>query len=171
MASPEDSPSQRARQQTAAGAFYAAAGLLFAWKSTDYPMGQAGDMGPGYFPFWLGVVLAAIGLVVVVRHGPQAALAQWLRLKTKATTARVRVPPLVIVLLSMVGFGFFVDHAGVVLSTAGLVFTASLASTEFTWRRALACAVVVSAFSSLLFVVLLGLQMPLWPSFAASFGR
>jgi hypothetical protein len=83
----------------------------------------------------------------------------------------VRVPPLVIVLLSMVGFGFFVDHAGVVLSTAGLVFTASLASTEFTWRRALACAVVVSAFSSLLFVVLLGLQMPLWPAFVTSFGR
>ena len=40
-------------------------GLGFAWQASSYQMGTA-RMGPGYFPFWLGIVLALLGAVVLL---------------------------------------------------------------------------------------------------------
>ncbi len=50
-----------------AGVFFIVFGGLAAYLSTAYNMGTGARMGPGYFPFWLGVILAAIGVIVLLK--------------------------------------------------------------------------------------------------------
>lgn len=47
-----------------AGLMFIIFGGLTMWLSQSYNMGTAARMGPGYFPFWLGMVLAALGAIV-----------------------------------------------------------------------------------------------------------
>jgi hypothetical protein len=42
-------------------------GGLAAWLSTSYNMGTGARMGPGYFPFWLGAILAVLGIIILLK--------------------------------------------------------------------------------------------------------
>lgn len=50
-----------------AGLMFLIFGGLAMWLSTSYNMGTAARMGPGYFPFWLGGVLAFLGAIVLIK--------------------------------------------------------------------------------------------------------
>ncbi len=50
-----------------AGLFFILFGSLAAYLSTSYNMGTGARMGPGYFPYWLGVILAGIGVIVFIK--------------------------------------------------------------------------------------------------------
>ena len=56
----------RSKQDFWSGVMFVALGLGFAWGATQYQMGDAARMGPVYFPFWLGICLAALGAVVTL---------------------------------------------------------------------------------------------------------
>lgn len=56
----------RNRQDFWSGVMFIALGLGFAWQASSYQMGTAARMGPGYFPFWLGIVLALLGAIVLL---------------------------------------------------------------------------------------------------------
>src|SRR3546814_6794417 len=49
------------------GVMFLAIGVGFALGATSYSMGTSARMGPGYFPFWLGVLLALLGAIVALR--------------------------------------------------------------------------------------------------------
>ena len=46
------------------GIFFIALGVVAIYASRAYPMGSAFQMGPGYFPVWLGGIMIAFGLVI-----------------------------------------------------------------------------------------------------------
>ena len=50
-----------------AGMFFILFGGLAAYLSTAYNMGTGARMGPGYFPYWLGMILAGIGVIVLLK--------------------------------------------------------------------------------------------------------
>ena len=50
-----------------AGLMFIIFGGLAAWLSTSYNMGTGARMGPGYFPFWLGAILAGLGVIVLIK--------------------------------------------------------------------------------------------------------
>lgn len=50
-----------------AGLMFLIFGGLAAWLSTSYNMGTGARMGPGYFPFWLGAILAGLGLIILLK--------------------------------------------------------------------------------------------------------
>jgi hypothetical protein len=50
-----------------AGLMFVIFGGAFAILARSYSMGTGARMGPGYFPFWLGVVLAALGALVLFK--------------------------------------------------------------------------------------------------------
>ena len=47
-----------------AGLMFIAIGVTAIILSRDYPMGSALRMGPGYFPTWLGGIMATFGAIV-----------------------------------------------------------------------------------------------------------
>jgi Tripartite tricarboxylate transporter TctB family len=48
------------------GLFFIALGTLAMYLAHNYRMGTALQMGPGYFPMWLGGILLAFGIVMTI---------------------------------------------------------------------------------------------------------
>ena len=57
----------RNKKDFGAGIMYMVFGLFFALNALNYKMGTAAKMGPGYFPFWLGALLTALGFFVLLK--------------------------------------------------------------------------------------------------------
>ena len=135
--------------------FGAAAMLL----SRGLTVGTAAKMGPGYFPFALGLLLAGLGVVLVWRSLVRAEdLQPW---------PSMQLGPLAIVLLSVFLFSQILKPLGLLLSTALLVVMVSKASHEFRWREALVNAAALVVVVLAVFVYFLKFQIPVWPSFGA----
>jgi hypothetical protein len=147
----------RDQKNFATGVLYMAVGGGFAAGATFYNLGSPDRMGPGYFPFWLGLLLAAIGAIVLFAS---------LRTGTKADALpRLDWKALGWILLAITLFGVLLMRLGFVASLVILVLVSSRASHEFRWTGALLNALVLVAMCLGAFVYGLGLQLPLWPSF------
>lgn len=142
------------------GLMFIAVGIGFSVVARGYTMGTAARMGPGYFPFWLGVLLALLGVIVALGA---------LSTKSEADRiARFDFRTVLWVLGSVVLFALVLKPLGMVLSVVVLVLVSSMASHEFTWRGALLNAVVLVVISMGAFVYGIHLQMPVWPAFLSS---
>ena len=147
----------RNQKNFASGLLYIAVGLAFAVGATNYRMGDAARMGPGYFPFALGLLLACIGVVVLAGSlRPHA---------TPEHLPRFHFKTLAWILGAVVLFGMLLVPLGLVGSLVVLVFVSSLASHEFGWKGTLVNAFVLLAICAGAFVYGLGLQLPMWPAF------
>jgi putative tricarboxylic transport membrane protein len=140
-----------------AGVMFLMFGAAAVFFATDYNVGSSAKMGPGYFPFVLGGLLAVLGVTLMVRsvfwtQQPQ----DWPALHYK---------PLVLVLSSVLLFGLLLRPLGLLVSTTLLVVVSSLASPEFRWKEALLNAAALIFIVWVVFVYGLDFQVPIWPSF------
>lgn len=150
----------RNKQDFWSGIMFVALGVGFAIGATEYSMGTAARMGPGYFPFWLGVCLALLGAVVTLgAMSPKAEETDMERFDWKIAT---------IVIGSVAICGVLMDYLGIYISVFLLVFFSSMASHVFNWKVAAANGLFLVLFVWLAFIKGLGLIFPLWPSFLAN---
>ena len=150
----------RNQKDVAAGLIYVVAGAAFSLGALNYKLGDAARMGPGWFPFWVGILLAAVGMATVASGMRPHAEAEAVK--------RPQIGAMAWILGAVVLFGLLLQPAGLVLALVALVLVSSRASHEFTWRGTLANAVVLIAFSVGAFIKGINLQIPLWPSFLVS---
>lgn len=143
----------------ASGMFYVLVGAGFSYVSTNYTMGTAAKMGPGYFPFWLGIIQVILGLLVIASSMSKTAEIEKLD--------RWDVKTLLWILGSVVMFGLLLYPLGLIVSLPILVIVSSMASHEFNFKWALVNAIVLTVLSYAAFVYGLNLQFPLWPAFMA----
>lgn len=127
--------------------------------SSGLSIGTAARMGPGYFPFALGAVLAVLGAAVLLRG--------WLWAKDRHAWPALKLRPVGTILFSVVLFSLILRPAGLLVSTAALVLLASSASHEFAWKEALLNAAVLVGIVLAVFVYFLEFQIPVWPLFVA----
>jgi hypothetical protein len=137
------------------GLIFGGFGLFAAvYAATHYKLGSAVRMGPGYFPTWVGGLVAILGLVLLLRSlqidGPRL--------------PRLRLRPVLFVLGASIAFGYLLKPAGLVLATALLVVVSAAGGHEFRWKEVLLLAAGLAAFAVGVFVYGLGLPFPLWPS-------
>ena len=121
----------------------------------DYTMGSAGRMGPGYFPRWLGLLLAFLGLILVGRS-------------FKLQGEKILFPtmtPLAIVLVSVFVFGIAVNFLGLVIATILLVLISSAAAHDYRRKESVIAAIALAVFVVIAFRYGLKLQLPTWPLF------
>ena len=131
------------------GILFIAFGGGAALISSDYPMGTAGRMGPGYFPTVLGLMLALIGLITLGRS-----------FFTKGEPiGKLAIKQVIIVIAAILLFGFTVRDAGIIPAVFMLVLLSSFASSKFGWIPMLAMAVGSAVFCWVVFVYLLGLPL------------
>ncbi len=148
------------------GLMFGVVGIAFAWGATNYTVGSAARMGPGYFPLLLGVILAIFGaiiifysLVVETTDGDKISAFVW--------------RPIVYILGSNLAFGILLGGLpklglppmGLIAAIYALTLIASKAGTEFKLKDVLILATGLSVLSYLAFIKLLNLQMPVWPTF------
>ncbi|MEF7613993.1 tripartite tricarboxylate transporter TctB family protein [Aquincola sp. MAHUQ-54] len=143
------------------GLMFVVVGIAFAWGATSYSFGSSARPGPGYFPFGLGILMAILGAFV---------LFQSLTIETETgdPIGRWAWKPLAIVVGSVAAFGWLLPHLGMFVALPVLVFVASSAGDEFHWLEAAINAVVLTAFSWLVFIKGLNLTIPLMPALMAS---
>lgn len=137
-----------------AGVLFIAFGVLAIVVGSNYTLGIAARMGPGYFPRILGGLLVVLGLALALRalrsNGPP--LPGW------------RWRPVLIVLGSVATFGLIVNTLGVVLSTLFLIVVASAASREYRFRESVVAGAILAGVAVGVFVIGLKLQLPIWPA-------
>ena len=145
------------KQDFWSGVMFVTLGTAFALKATTYSMGTAARMGPGYFPFWLGILMAILGGVILLTSLlPKAE-------KTEVASFSFRI--LAIIIGSVVVFGLCLKPLGLIISLFLLVIISSLASHEHSWKVSFANAIFLVILCWLSFVKGLGLIFPIWPAF------
>ncbi len=139
------------------GVMFAVVGALFAGIAYNYKLGTAARMGPGFFPFFLGLILVGIGIAVVAFS---------LKGTTRgATVDKFHWIPLFWVLGSICVFGVMLKLTGVLFAGVALVIGSSLGSGEFKLREILWLSIGLSIFCAAVFVGGLKLPIPMCPGF------
>ncbi|GGF66036.1 membrane protein [Azorhizobium oxalatiphilum] len=133
------------------GLLFIAIALLFAWQSRELTIGSAMRMGPGYFPLVLSVVMGLLGLIVLING---------LRYPGEAPSG-FAWRALVILVGATLFFGFAMRPLGFLPTLAITVFASTLASTLFRPLTALAITAVMVVFCWGVFILGLGLPLPL----------
>ena len=148
------------------GLMFMSVGAAFAWGATKYSVGTGARMGPGYFPLMLGVLLAVLGsvitfksLVVETTGGDKIGSWAW--------------KPLIFIILGNLTFGVLLaglpsiklPAMGMIVGIYVLTFITSMAEPGWKVRNTFILATVLAIGSYMAFVVVLKLQVPVWPAF------
>ena len=147
----------KAPKDLAAGLFFIIVGVLGYWFVRDMPMGAAVRMGPGYIPKVLSVIVALFGLLIagrslVIRGEP---LEGW------------KLRPLLIISAAIFAFAFLIDSNGLVVAAIVLMIVGTIGGREFYWRETVIFAVIMAIGSVIIFHVLLGLPMQVFPAWTS----
>lgn len=134
------------------GVIFIVFGLFAVIIASEYSMGTAGRMGPAYFPRILGAILSVIGAVAIVRS----------LLKSGEALEKFAIKKIFLILLSVLLFAILVRGAGLFIGVLVLVMVSGYASLKFRIGPFLAVAGGLAVFSVLVFVMALGLPMPLF---------
>jgi putative tricarboxylic transport membrane protein len=111
------------------------------------------QMGPGYFPLGLALILLGMGLCLVVKG----------LLTSEKAVGSFHLRPLFFILLSFAAFGVLVERAGLLLAILAQVAIAHFASVEAQWRQSLVTGILLAAASAVVFVWLLKIPVSLLP--------
>ena len=149
------------------GLMFLVTGIAFAWGATNYTVGGAARMGPGYFPFVLGILMALVGVGVAFKALGAGTADEGERI------GKVAWRPLVYVIGANVVFGLLLAGLpsvglpafGLMVGIYALTFIACMAQSDWKFGTALALATVLAIGSYLVFVLALKLQFPVWPDF------
>jgi putative tricarboxylic transport membrane protein len=134
-----------------AGALFVAIGVAAVVVARDYPFGNSMRMGSGYFPTVLGGILIALGAWVMARG---------LR-SGERTKGEWGWKPLAFIALAFVLFGVLMPRLGLVPALAAAILASALGGREFRTKEALVLAVVMSALTAVLLLVVLKMPYPL----------
>jgi hypothetical protein len=137
-----------------AGLIFIAIGGGFVLLAQQYRLGDMHRMGPAMFPTLIGALLAALGLIIALRSF----------VLDGAPVPRFDARPIGISILAIVLLGIALQWLGLVAAIAALVLVGAYASREVRLLDNLALAAAMIVFSVAVFVWLLGLPLPLWPT-------
>lgn len=130
------------------------AGLLIGsfaiWESWDYPMGSLTRMGPGYFPFLLGIVIVVVCLGVLFFEGR---LSEDVDIHPPALRGLIWIP------LAVAAFAVLVERFGLVPAIVAAVFLSAQADDDLKWKETALLALATAAVCTVVFIFILGLPL------------
>jgi hypothetical protein len=147
-----------ARKNVLAGLLFIAVAALGLWISRNYPIGSALRMGTGYMPRLLCWILLGLGAVILVQGLREVPVD-----RSSKNSAAAAWRPLIFVTASLVLFGLTLEQFGLVIAILLLIGVGSVAARELRPLETLAAALVLIALSWGIFIVGLGLTIPVWP--------
>ena len=149
-----------------AGLMFLVIGGAFAIGAYSYSMGAGARMGPGYFPRLLGVLLAILGSVILFKA------------LTVATSSGDKIgawawKPICYILGANLVFGILLGGLpsiklpamGLIAAIYALTVISSMADDHFKLKSVLILSTLLAIGSYMAFIVLLKLQIPVWPTF------
>jgi hypothetical protein len=145
--------SKFATKDLVSGGLFVLAGAYFAIEALNYEVGTAFRMGPGFMPLFLGSVLAALGIAV--------AAAGW----NKVDSEKPLAPSwrgIVTIIGVVVFFGATIRGLGFVPVVLISSFAAAMSSRLNSPVFSILLAIALTVMCTLIFVVGLGMSVPLF---------
>lgn len=144
----------RSPRDLATGLLLCAVAATAIWLSRDLEYGSARNMGAGFFPHWIAILLLVLGAFIALRgfaiDGPQLERIAW---------------PLAVPLVgSVILFAIAVTQLGLLLTVALSVAVAAIAGRGYRRGEIVLLAAGMALFCAALFVWGLGLPMTLLPA-------
>lgn len=139
------------------GLFLLILAIFMCWGSLGLPYGNIHNPGPGFFPLWLGVILAlmSIGLFVTITLQKETA-----RNVRDILAEEIRWKEVLLVIIGLVLYGVLIDYIGYLLVTF-LLMALLLRSVEpQPWTAVVGWALGGTLGSYLVFEVWMKLRLP-----------
>ena len=133
------------------GILFIAVGLAAIIFVRNHQMGTAMRMGPAYYPTMLGLLQVMIGIAVLLRALVRPGL----------PLGRFALAKIALVLGAIVLFGLLLRGMGLIIAIVVIVVLSAFASENFRWPVALLLAVGIAVCSAIIFVLLLGIPIPM----------
>jgi len=119
-----------------------------------YEIGTFTNMGPGFFPAAVGIILIVLGLAMVATAGPS--------ISEKVTDFSFDGRSAGCIVGSLLAFIALSVYGGLILASFAVVFIAALADKQNKVSQAFWLAVVMTVISVAIFWWGLSVQLPLW---------
>ncbi|GHD19521.1 tripartite tricarboxylate transporter TctB family protein [Tianweitania populi] len=119
----------------------------------NLPIGTAAEMGPGYFPWAIALILLAFGLFFTVKG----------LTRSHAGIEPMQWRPITLIGIAVALFALVVEGLGLGLASLATIIVAAWASRESRFFEVIVFALFMSAAAILLFIKVLALPVPLWP--------
>ena len=129
------------------------------WLSRNYPIGTALRMGTGYVPRLLCWILLGLGAVIFL----PGLVRERIQRGSAAGRGFTAWRPVIFVTLSLVAFALTLERLGLVIAILLLIGIGALAARDLKPVETLAAALVLILLSWAIFIVGLGLTIPVWP--------
>ncbi len=139
------------------GIFLCIIAALICWGSTLLPYGSIHNPGPGFFPLWLGIILAGMSIGLTLQTTWQKEGAKILR---DILAEKIRWGKVFLVILSLILYGALMDTIGFVLITFLLMAFLLRSIEPQPWKIAIGWALAGSLGSYLIFEVWMKLRLP-----------
>lgn len=144
-------------REVQSGALLLVVGGFFLIAGRNYAFGTLDMMGPGFVPLSLAFLMAMLGLALVVTGARTASTGDLNAFSSFA------FKPAVLVLGAIGLFGLTMPFLGYPLACFGLVLIGGFAATDRRPVEVVVSALLISAVTTLVFIQILGLPMPLLP--------
>ena len=142
-----------ATKDLVSGGLFVVAGAYFAIESLNYEVGTAFRMGPGFMPLFLGAVLAALGIAV--------AAAGWNKPDGEALLAP-SWRGIALIIGVVIFFGATIRGLGFVPVVLISSFAAAMSSRLNSPVFSILLAITLTVMCTLIFVIGLGMSVPLF---------
>lgn len=133
-----------------AGLLFIVTGLTFLYLGWGFRFGTSRQMGPGYFPMVLSVLLIGLGALVCLSSLK----------KHKEALEAVSIKGLIFVLGATFAFAMLIRPAGMPIAIFVLAFFGSMASSNFKPVQSILLAAGLAVFSVVVFNWALGMPFP-----------
>ncbi len=142
------------------GVLFILLGIFFIVFAQRHEIGTASRMGPAYFPTLLGAAMAFIGAIIGIRG-----IARAPETPDEGRVEKFHWFVLFMILGSVVVFSLLLTTFGLMISLAAMIAISMLASRTINWKETILMIVVLDAASYIIFVLGIGMYVPVWPSF------
>lgn len=151
------------------GLVFMVIGAAFGWGAASYKIGNGARMGPGYFPLLLGVLLMILGAVIVFK-------ALVVETEDGDKIGKWMWRPVGYIVGANLAFGVLLGGLpsiklpamGMVLAIYALTLIGARAGSEFKLKEVLILASILVVGSYVVFILLLKLQIQVWPTFISA---
>jgi hypothetical protein len=157
----------KSKKDFLSGLMFIVVGTAFALGATNFDVGSAARMGPGYFPLLLGIVLSLLGVIITLQslRGPAQ--------PDGGAVGSIAWRQLIFILGANLIFGLLlvglpslgIPHMGLIVAIYGLVITAGYARKGHSLKESFVLSTILAVGSYAAFVYALNLQFPVLPWF------
>ncbi len=146
------------KYQIGSAVFLLAVGALFSFEARTLKIGRIVQPGPGFFPFWLGLALMLLSLMLLLQ-----CMRGKIIVETDGTPLwkGLQWPKVIFLLGVLLLYALFLESLGYLLATFLLMFFLFRGIETQKWSVVIAGSVVTSLFTYILFRLWLQVQLPL----------